>query len=190
MFGRVAPRYDFLNHALCGGTDVYWRWRLARAVRGATARARARSRHGQRRRAARAGAAPRGLGDRWSAPTFACRCCSEARREIGAASGRGGCAAAAVPRRELRCDHHRVWPAQFRRPAGRPARDAARAASGRPRLRARVFASRRVDSPPLYFAYLRWIMPRYAQFFTQERGAYEYLGDSIRAFPRQPHSRR
>jgi demethylmenaquinone methyltransferase/2-methoxy-6-polyprenyl-1,4-benzoquinol methylase len=29
-------------------------------------------------------------------------------------------------------------------------------------------------------------MPRYAQFFTKERGAYEYLGDSIRAFPRQP----
>ena len=32
MFGRVAPRYDFLNHALCGGSDVYWRWRLARIV--------------------------------------------------------------------------------------------------------------------------------------------------------------
>jgi len=29
-------------------------------------------------------------------------------------------------------------------------------------------------------------MPRYAQFFTKERGAYEYLADSIRAFPRQP----
>jgi demethylmenaquinone methyltransferase/2-methoxy-6-polyprenyl-1,4-benzoquinol methylase len=38
----------------------------------------------------------------------------------------------------------------------------------------------------VYFAYLRWVMPRYAQFFTKERGAYEYLGDSIRAFPRQP----
>jgi demethylmenaquinone methyltransferase/2-methoxy-6-polyprenyl-1,4-benzoquinol methylase len=38
----------------------------------------------------------------------------------------------------------------------------------------------------VYFAYLRWIMPRYAQFFTRERGAYEYLGESIRAFPRQP----
>jgi demethylmenaquinone methyltransferase/2-methoxy-6-polyprenyl-1,4-benzoquinol methylase len=38
----------------------------------------------------------------------------------------------------------------------------------------------------IYFAYLRWVMPRYAQFFTKERGAYDYLADSIRAFPRQP----
>jgi demethylmenaquinone methyltransferase/2-methoxy-6-polyprenyl-1,4-benzoquinol methylase len=38
---------------------------------------------------------------------------------------------------------------------------------------------------PLYFWYLRNIMPRYARLFTHERGAYEYLGESIRAFPRQ-----
>ncbi len=29
------------------------------------------------------------------------------------------------------------------------------------------------------------IMPQYAQFLTPERGAYEYLGESIRAFPPQ-----
>jgi len=29
-------------------------------------------------------------------------------------------------------------------------------------------------------------MPKYAQFITPERGAYEYLGDSILAFPPQP----
>jgi len=28
-------------------------------------------------------------------------------------------------------------------------------------------------------------MPLYAQFITPERGAYEYLGESIRAFPAQ-----
>ena len=28
-------------------------------------------------------------------------------------------------------------------------------------------------------------MPRYARLFTPEKGAYEYLGESIRAFPRQ-----
>ena len=39
---------------------------------------------------------------------------------------------------------------------------------------------------PLYFWYMRDLMPKYARFFTPERGAYEYLGDSIRAFPRQP----
>jgi demethylmenaquinone methyltransferase / 2-methoxy-6-polyprenyl-1,4-benzoquinol methylase len=38
---------------------------------------------------------------------------------------------------------------------------------------------------PLYFWYMRDIMPKYAQFITPERGAYEYLADSIRAFPPQ-----
>ncbi len=33
---------------------------------------------------------------------------------------------------------------------------------------------------------MRDLMPKYAQFITPERGAYEYLGESIRAFPRQP----
>jgi demethylmenaquinone methyltransferase/2-methoxy-6-polyprenyl-1,4-benzoquinol methylase len=39
---------------------------------------------------------------------------------------------------------------------------------------------------PLYFWYICNVMPKYAQFITPERGAYEYLGESIRAFPRQP----
>jgi demethylmenaquinone methyltransferase/2-methoxy-6-polyprenyl-1,4-benzoquinol methylase len=38
---------------------------------------------------------------------------------------------------------------------------------------------------PLYFWYLRNIMPRYARLFTPEKGAYQYLGESIRAFPPQ-----
>ncbi len=32
MFSEISPRYDFLNHALSGGTDVYWRWRTVRAA--------------------------------------------------------------------------------------------------------------------------------------------------------------
>jgi len=33
MFGRIAGWYDFLNHALSLGLDVYWRGQLARLVR-------------------------------------------------------------------------------------------------------------------------------------------------------------
>lgn len=32
MFGQIAHRYDFLNHFLSAGTDVYWRWRTARSI--------------------------------------------------------------------------------------------------------------------------------------------------------------
>jgi demethylmenaquinone methyltransferase/2-methoxy-6-polyprenyl-1,4-benzoquinol methylase len=33
MFGRIAPRYDFLNHALSLQVDRLWRWRVAQRFR-------------------------------------------------------------------------------------------------------------------------------------------------------------
>ena len=42
MFGRVAPRYDLLNHLLSGQLDRYWRRCLVRAVRPSLSRTNAR----------------------------------------------------------------------------------------------------------------------------------------------------
>jgi demethylmenaquinone methyltransferase (EC 2.1.1.-) len=33
MFDEIAPTYDFLNHFLSGGTDIYWRWQTMRKVK-------------------------------------------------------------------------------------------------------------------------------------------------------------
>jgi demethylmenaquinone methyltransferase / 2-methoxy-6-polyprenyl-1,4-benzoquinol methylase len=38
MFEAVTPRYDFLNHFLSAGCDVYWRWVTARSLRPALSR--------------------------------------------------------------------------------------------------------------------------------------------------------
>ncbi len=33
LFDEIAPTYDFLNHFLSGGADIYWRWQTMRSVR-------------------------------------------------------------------------------------------------------------------------------------------------------------
>ncbi len=33
MFDDIAPTYDFLNHFLSGGIDIYWRWQTVRSLK-------------------------------------------------------------------------------------------------------------------------------------------------------------
>jgi demethylmenaquinone methyltransferase/2-methoxy-6-polyprenyl-1,4-benzoquinol methylase len=184
MFGRVAPRYDFLNHALCGGADVYWRWRLARAVAA--------------QRPARVLDLATGSGDVLLALA----------RHRAAGETMVGADFCLPMLREARAKSapHLVAADALRLPFPDASFDAITIAFGlrnfadraaglremrrvlRPGGRAYVleFSHPVAGFAAVYFAYLRWIMPRYAQFFTRERGAYEYLADSIRAFPRQP----
>jgi demethylmenaquinone methyltransferase/2-methoxy-6-polyprenyl-1,4-benzoquinol methylase len=184
MFGRVAARYDLMNHVMGGGLDLYWRWRLVRAVAA--------------QRPARVLDLATGSGDVLLA-------LQRHRAYTESAVGADFClpmlrqARAKKARNLLVGDGlHLPFPAVsfdavtiawgLRNFADRLAglREMRRVL--RPGGRAYVleFSHPVAWLSPLYFWYMRDLMPKYAQFLTPERGAYEYLGDSIRTFPRQP----
>ena len=184
MFGRVAPRYDLLNHLLCGGSDLYWRWRLVRAVKA--------------HRPARVLDLATGSGDvlialqrqhAFSEMAAGADFCLPMLREARAKK-----AGRLLAGDALRC------------PFPDASFDAVTIAFGLRNLVDRAAGlreMRRLLRPggcvcilefshpiawfaPLYFWYLRVVMPKYARLFTPEKGAYQYLGESIRAFPPQP----
>jgi demethylmenaquinone methyltransferase/2-methoxy-6-polyprenyl-1,4-benzoquinol methylase len=184
MFGRVAPRYDLLNHLLAGGSDFYWRWRLVRAA-----------------------AAPRPVRTLDLATGSGDVLLALRRRRVGGelTAGADFClpmlqqARAKGATRLLAADALRLpFPAAsfdavtiafgLRNLADRPAglREMRRILRPGGRLHILEFSHPADWFAPLYFWYLRVVMPRYARLFTREKGAYEYLGESIRAFPRQP----
>jgi len=184
MFGRVAARYDLMNHIMAGGLDFYWHHRLVSAVK--------------QQQPARVLDLATGSGDVLLA-------LERSRAYTDLAVGADFClpmlqqAQAKKARNLLVGDGlHLPFPdASF---------DAVTISWGlrnfadrlvglremrrilRPGGRAYVleFSHPATWLAPLYFWYLRNIMPLYAQFITPERGAYEYLGESIRAFPAQP----
>ena len=184
MFGRVAPRYDLMNRVMGGGLDGYWRHRLVQAVRA--------------QQPARVLDLATGSGDVLLA-------LARHHAYTDLAIGADFClpmlqqAQAKKARNLLVGDGlHLPFPtASFdavtiawglRNFADRLAGLREMRRILRPGGRAYVleFSHPAPWLAPLYFWYLRHIMPLYAQFITPERGAYEYLGDSIRAFPPQP----
>ena len=184
MFGRVAARYDLMNHVMGGGLDLYWRWRLVQAVAA--------------QQPARVLDLATGSGD-------VILSLQKNRAYTKTAIGADFCLPMLQQARAKKAPNllaadglHLPFPdASF---------DAVTIAWGLRNFADRLAGlreMRRVLGPgghayvlefshpvawlaPTYFWYMRDLMPKYAQFITPERGAYEYLGDSIRAFPPQP----
>ncbi len=184
MFGRVAARYDFLNHALAGGLDFYWRRKLVQAVAA--------------QQPARVLDLATGSGDVILA-------LQRHRAYADMAVGADFCLPMLQQARAKKAPNllagdalHLPFPAAtfdavtiafgLRNFADRLAglREMRRVL--RPGGRAYVleFSHPSCWLAPLYFWHLRRVMPLYARLFTSEKGAYQYLGESIEAFLPQP----
>jgi demethylmenaquinone methyltransferase/2-methoxy-6-polyprenyl-1,4-benzoquinol methylase len=184
MFGRVAARYDLMNHVMGGGMDLYWRWRLVRAVAA--------------QQPARVLDLATGSGDvllsleshlAYTETAIGADFCLPMLQRARAKNARNLLVGDGMklPFPDASFDAVTIaW--GLRNFADRLAglREMRRVL--RPGGSAYVleFSHPAPWLAGLYFWYMRDVMPKYAQFITPERGAYEYLGDSIRAFPRQP----
>jgi len=180
LFGAIARRYDLANHLLSGGLDFFWRRRVARIVR---------SWNPERILDLATGSGDMALTLRAHCPQaqivgadFCVPMLHEARRK-----GAGPVLAAdglALPFAGEAFDVVTVafglrnmasWPEALReirrvlRPGGHL-----------------LILDFSVPPPPLrgvYRFYLHRLLPRVAGWLTGERGAYEYLGQSIERFP-------
>src|SRR5580658_4824494 len=184
MFGRVAPRYDLMNHAMGGGIDIYWRWKLARTV--------------SAQRPARVLDLATGSGDVLLA-------LQKQRAFTGLAAGADFCLPMLRLARSKRAVNLLASDG-LRLPFSAAVFDAVTIAFGLRNFADRLAGlreMRRVLRPggrayvlefshpvawlaPAYFWYMRTIMPKYSRLFTPEEGAYKYLGESIKAFLPQP----
>ena len=184
MFGRVAARYDIMNFAMGGGLDSYWRRRLVRAVAA--------------QRPARVLDLATGSGDVLLALQ---RHGAYTESVVGA----DFCLPMLKQARAKKARNLLVGDG-LQLPFSDASFDAVTISWGLRNFADRLAGlqeMRRVLRPggcayvlefshpvpwfsPLYFWYMCGVMPKYAQFITPERGAYEYLGESIRTFPRQP----
>jgi len=180
LFGTIAHRYDLANRLLSGGMDVFWRRRAARKVRawnpavlldlatGSGDVALTLKRHCPATRIIGADfcvpmlqeARKKGFVDVVAADGMALPFPAESFDAVTVAFGLRNMASYLEALREMR---------RVLRPGGHV-----------------LILDFSVPPPPLrwiYRPYLHHILPRIAGMLTGERGAYEYLGESIEKFP-------
>jgi demethylmenaquinone methyltransferase/2-methoxy-6-polyprenyl-1,4-benzoquinol methylase len=189
MFGRIAARYDVANHVLCGGLDVWWRRRLV-----ATARR----------------AAPRdvldlatGSGDvafalaRGLAPGTAIVGMDFCQPMLDQAEAKKKAAGArylhiafrqgdglALPLADASFDAITIsFGLRNLADRARGLREMRRVLRPGGRLVVLEFSQPYRWFRPVYFFYLRHVLPRIAGWVTGDRAAYEYLNDTITQFP-------
>ncbi len=190
MFGRIARRYDLANFILCGGVDTWWRRRLVRAV---------------------AAKSPRDVLDLATGSgdvAFAlCRSLHRGTRVVGMDFCQPMLDEAEAKKRAAPADL--VEQLSFRQgdglalPLPDAAFDAVTISFGLRNLADRDRGLRemhRVLRPggrlvvlefsqpyrwfrPIYYAYLRHVLPPLAGIVTGDRAAYEYLNRTIGEFP-------
>lgn len=188
MFGRIAGRYDLANHLLSGGVDFWWRQRLVRAVHDVAPAAVLDLATGSGDVAfALADGLPPGVkltgmdfcqpmldvavkkssaNPRWAAIEF--------RQGDGMALPLAAASYDALTisfgLRNM-ADRHQALQEMRRvlRPGGR--------------LFVLEFSQPVFWFRPVYFTYLRFLLPAVAALVTGDRSAYEYLGGSIEQFP-------
>ena len=191
MFARIAGRYDLANRLLSGGTDVWWRWRLRRAVARTRPQAVLDLATGS---GDVAFALARGLPEavRITGMDF-CQPMLDEAVQKKARSPRyakiefqqGDAMALPLPDAAFNAltisfglrnvaDRHKALSEMHRvlRPGGT--------------LFVLEFSQPYRWFAPLYYFYLRRILPRFAALVTGDKGAYDYLGGSIAQFPARP----
>ncbi len=189
MFGRIARRYDVANRLLSGGADVWWRRRLVATTHRAAPRATLDLATGSGDVAlALARALPPETcvtGMDFCAPMLA-----EAEKKRAAARGlrakvafRAG-DALALPLADASMDAVTIaFGLRNLADRARGLTEMRRVLRPGGRLLVLEFSQPQAWFRPLYFFYLRTILPALARLVTGDRSAYEYLCGSIAEFP-------
>lgn len=200
MFSQVAPRYDTANTVLSGGLDAWWRRRLVREVRAGLARR-------------GAGAPPPVVADLATGSGAVAFALHRALGPAAQVQGLDFCEPMLEEARRRQSPTSRdnvtfELGDCLDLPVETASVDAVTISFGLRNLsdRARGLSEmRRILRPPFgflcvleftqpdrffapaYYAYLRHVLPSVAGLLTGRRSAYEYLAESIQAFPDRPH---